>query len=196
MSDLDNALHVIVPMIEEVRILRDRLVSQLSAAGVTLAAARTRLPIDDIDEWLDESAAFHQDAIRSGHSLSAAGLTEALQQGPMALATNNPIVSRLVMQMMLGQTYKEKLSEWIADLPGAMQDAERLSASTVESGGDQKGWGLLELIGGAIAGGIGLALLADDKDSSPGLSLLIFGGLAFLKGVGAVISRLLENVGD
>ena len=97
------------------------------------------------------------------------------------------------MKMMLGQTYKEKLSEWNADLPGAMQEAARLSASSAESSEGKKGWGLLELIGGAIAAGIGLALLADDKDSSPGLSLLIFGGLSFLKGVGTVLTRLLEK---
>ena len=87
MSDDYNALHVIVPIIQDVRVLRDRLVSQLSAAGITLSVAKTRIPIDDIDEWIHEASAFHQDAIGRGHFLSNAELTEALQQGPMALAT-------------------------------------------------------------------------------------------------------------
>ena len=84
----------------------DRLVSQLSAAGITLSVAKTRIPIDDIDEWIHEPSAFHQDAIGRGHFLSNAELT-GLQQGLMALATNNPVVSQLIMKMMLGQTYKE-----------------------------------------------------------------------------------------
>ena len=196
MSQDYNALNVIVPIIEEVRVLRDRLVSQLSAAGITLAVAKARIPIDDIDEWVYDASVFHQEALRSGYVLSNAALTAALQQGPLSLATTDPTVTRLMMQMMLGQTYKDKLSEWNADLPAAMQDAARLASTSSEPTKAKTGGGYAELILGIIIGGLGFTLLANDQDSGPGISLLIFGGLAFLKGLGTVATRLLENVGD
>ena len=43
--------------------------------------------------------------------------------------TKHPFVMQLTMQMTLGQKYKDALSEWIADLPGALAEAQALSAA-------------------------------------------------------------------
>jgi hypothetical protein len=180
-----NAIHIIVPVIEDVRNLRHTFVSHMSEAGFTLDTVKLKIPIDDIDGWLRDATELHQKAVTGQQFLSQAALQDALSLPPMELMTKHPFVMQLTMQMTLGQKYKDALSEWIADLPGALAEAQALSAAESQKKASA-GPLVMQLL---IAGGLVLAGSHIWKGSgatevtsdAPGIGLVIAGGIFGIK---------------